>query len=331
MKAVIDNAIPYIKGVLEPYAEVLYREGIAFRRGDVADADLLIIRTRTRCNASLLDGSSVKMIATATIGFDHIDLEYCQKHGIEVVTAQGCNAAGVLQWVAAALAMLSADEGWQPKEKRLGIVGVGNVGSLVEEYARRWGFRVLRCDPPRRQREGGDFLSLEEVAEQSDIITFHTPLDPTTFHLIDNKLISLMRPDATIINASRGEVASTEALLKAPQRLCIDVWEREPAISRELLAKAFVATPHIAGYSAQGKANATAMVVEALAKQFGLPLEGWYPAEVTPARRQKIGWNEMCQTIADYCDLSAESTLLRLSPETFESLRNNYHFREEYF
>lgn len=331
MKVVIDNAIPYIADLLEPFAEVVYRTGQEFSREDVADADALIIRTRTRCDEALLDGSKVKMIATATIGFDHIDLDYCRRHDIKVVTAAGCNAAGVLQWVAAALAMLSADEGWQPKEKTLGIIGVGNVGSLVEEYARRWGFRVLRCDPPRQQCEGGDFLSLEEVAEQSDIITFHTPLDPTTFHLIDEHLISLMRPDATIINASRGEVASTEALLKAPQRLCIDVWEQEPAINQELLAKAFVATPHIAGYSAQGKANATAMVVEALAKHFGLPLEGWYPAEVTPARRQAIGWNEMCQTIADYCDLSAESASLRLSPEAFESLRNNYHFREEYF
>ena len=331
MKVVIDNAIPYIKGILEPFAEVVYRPGKGFSYEDVTDADALIIRTRTRCDKALLEGSKVKMIATATIGFDHIDLDYCHRHNIKVVTAAGCNAAGVLQWVAAALAMLSADEGWQPKDKTLGIVGVGNVGSLVEQYAREWGFRVLRCDPPRLQREGGDFLSLEEVAEQSDIITFHTPLDPTTFHLIDKHLISLMRPDATIINASRGEVASTEALLSAPQRLCIDVWEQEPAISRDLLAKAFIATPHIAGYSVQGKANASAMVVEALAEEFGLPLEGWYPVEVMPAQRNTISWEEMCRSIADYCDLRAESTSLRHSPDSFESLRNNYHFREEYF
>lgn len=331
MKAVIDSAIPYIRGILEPFAEVVYRSGSEFSPADVVDADLLIIRTRTRCDRNLLEGSRVRMIATATIGFDHIDLDYCRRHDIKVVTAAGCNAAGVLQWVAAALAMLSADEGWQPKDKTLGIIGVGNVGSLVEGYARAWGFRVLRCDPPRKEREGGDFLSLEEVAKQSDIITFHTPLDPTTFHMIDEGLISLMRPDATIINASRGEVASTEALRHAPQRLCIDVWENEPAISQELLAKAFIATPHIAGYSAQGKANASAIVIDAIAKEFCLPLRGWYPAKVTPARRQAIGWDEMCQTIADYCDLSAESTLLRLSPEAFESLRNNYNYREEYF
>ena len=331
MKVVIDSAIPYINGILEPFAEVVYLPGKDFSHEDVADADALIIRTRTRCNEALLHGSKVRMIATATIGFDHIDLDYCTAHGIKVVTAAGCNAAGVLQWVAAALAMLSADEGWQPNDKTLGIVGVGNVGSLVDEYAHAWGFRVLRCDPPRQQREGGDCLSLEEVAEQSDIITFHTPLDPTTFHMIDEHLISLMRPDATIINASRGEVAATEALLDAPQRLCIDVWENEPAISQELLAKAFIATPHIAGYSAQGKANATAMVISAIAEEFGLPLRSWYPEKVAPTRRKKINWAEMCHTITNYCDLSAESTLLRLSPENFESLRNNYNYREEYF
>ena len=225
MKAIIDKAIPYIQGVLEPYGEVIYRDGREFSAEDVKDADLLIIRTRTRCNASLLDGSSVKLIATATIGFDHIDLDYCASRGIEVVTAQGCNAAGVLQWVAAALAMLSKRDGWHPSERTLGIVGVGNVGKLVEQYARTWGFNIVRCDPPRKEREGGDFLPLEEVVRVADIITFHTPLDSTTYHLINDDIISLMRPDATIINASRGEVADTAALLKAGQTLLLDVWE----------------------------------------------------------------------------------------------------------
>ena len=130
MKVVIDNAIPYIQGVLEPYAEVLYRPGASFSADDVRDADALIIRTRTRCSRELLDSSSVKLIATATIGFDHIDLDYCRRRGIEVVTAAGCNAAGVLQWVSAALAMLAKRDGWQPQQRTLGIVGVGNVGKL---------------------------------------------------------------------------------------------------------------------------------------------------------------------------------------------------------
>ena len=331
MKVVIDNAIPYIKGILEPYAEVLYREGIDFRQEDVADADLLIIRTRTRCNASLLDSSSVKMIATATIGFDHIDLEYCQKHGIEVITAQGCNAAGVLQWVAAALALLSRKDGWTPPQRTLGIVGVGHVGRLVEQYARAWGFNVLRCDPPRKEREGGDFIPLEELLSRSDIVTLHTPLDRTTHHLINDRTMALMHNDAVLINASRGEVASTQTLLNAPQRLLIDVWEHEPEINRDLLAKAIVTTPHIAGYSSQGKANATAMVVRAAAKRFSLPLTDWYPEQVRITERQDIDWQTMCLTIQSHCDLEAESQRLKAAPGSFESMRNGYRYREEYF
>ena len=331
MKVVIDNAIPYIKGILEPYAEVLYREGIDFRQEDVADADLLIIRTRTRCDASLLDSSSVKMIATATIVFDHIDLEYCQKHGIEVITAQGCNAAGVLQWVAAALALLSRKDGWTPPQRTLGIVGVGHVGRLVEQYARAWGFNVLRCDPPRKEREGGDFIPLEELLSRSDIVTLHTPLDRTTHHLINDRTMALMHNDAVLINASRGEVASTKTLLNSPQRLLIDVWEHEPEINRDLLAKAIVTTPHIAGYSSQGKANATAMVVRAAAKRFSLPLTDWYPEQVRITERQDIDWQTMCLTIQSHCDLDAESQRLKAAPGSFESMRNGYRYREEYF
>ena len=331
MKVVIDNAIPYIQGVLEPYAEVVYRPGASFSADDVHDADALIIRTRTRCSHELLEGSSVKLIATATIGFDHIDLDYCRDRGIEVVTAAGCNAAGVLQWVSAALAMLSKRDGWQPEQRTLGIVGVGNVGKLVERYARAWGFNVLRCDPPRKEREGGDFLPLEEVVAGSDIITFHTPLDSTTYHLIDERIISLMRPNAVIINASRGEVADTAALLNAQQNLMIDVWEHEPDIDRNLLAKAIVTTPHIAGYSAQGKANASAAAVRAIAKRFSLPLTEWYPEQVQRVERQDISWQRMCDTIEEHCDLAAESARLKSGEEDFEAMRNNYHYREEYF
>lgn len=331
MKVVIDSAIPYIAGVLEPYAEVVYRAGEQFSSSDVRDADALIIRTRTRCGEALLEGSSVKLIATATIGFDHIDLQYCASQGIEVVTAAGCNAAGVLQWVAATLALLARTQCWQPDQKRLGIVGVGNVGSLVERYARRWGFEVICCDPPRQEREGGDFVTLEELLSQADIVTLHTPLDDTTRGMINPQTLALMKPSATLINASRGEVAQTKALLSAEQTLCLDVWEREPNINRELLAKAFVATPHIAGYSAQGKANAAMAVVRAVARRFALPLVEWYPSAVEPVERKDITWEDMCQSIEHYCNLQSESTMLKICPAEFESLRNNYNYREEYF
>ena len=331
MKVVVDSAIPYLRGVLEPYFEVVYRAGETFAASDVADADALIVRTRTKCNANLLQGSRVRLIATATIGFDHIDMDYCQKQGIRVVTAQGCNAAGVLQWVAAAMALLAQKDGWSPAQKTLGIVGVGNVGSLVEKYARRWGFNVLCCDPPRQQREGGDFVGFEELLRRSDIVTLHTPLDKTTFHMMDSATIAMMSHNGVIINASRGEVADTQALLEAPQTLILDVWEREPAIDAQLLEKALVATPHIAGYSAQGKANASSMVVRAIAEEFNLPIEGWYPAEVEPVERQPIEWEQMCRTIGSYCDLKSQSEYLKANSREFESIRNNYHYRQEYF
>ena len=140
MKILIDRAIPFLHGVLEPWAETRYLAGSDIGPDDVRDADVLVVRTRTRCNAQLLSGSRVRCIATATIGFDHIDTAWCAAHGIEVVTAAGCNARGVLQWVAAVLAWLSRHDGWQPADKTLGIVGVGHVGSLVAEYAAAWGF-----------------------------------------------------------------------------------------------------------------------------------------------------------------------------------------------
>lgn len=330
-KFVIDSAIPYISGVLEPFGEVVYLAGKDFMPDDVRDADALIIRTRTRCNASLLEGSRVRLIATATIGFDHIDLEWCKAHNIKVVTAAGCNAAGVLQWVSAVLAMLAEDCGVQPEKSTLGIVGVGNVGSLVERYAREWGFCILRCDPPRQEREGGDFQPLEYVLQHSDIVSLHTPLDATTYHLINHQTLSLMRPSAVLINASRGEVAQTEALVSTSRPLFIDVWENEPDINEELLQKAVVATPHIAGYSAQGKANATAMVVAAIAEEFSLPLVGWYPENVSRVERRHIGWQEMCDTIKIRCDLARETNQLRQNSNDFERLRNEYRYREEYF
>ena len=331
MKVVIDRAIPYIEGIIERYAEVSYLPSEEITAASVHNADALIIRTRTKCNKTLLENSSVRFIATATIGTDHIDMEYCKNRGIEIYSAQGCNARGVLQWVSAALRHIAMHDNRCPKDYTLGVVGVGNVGSLVSQYARHWGFRVMECDPPRQEREGGEFYSIEDIARNCDIITLHTPLDTTTKHLINNNLIYSMRPDATIINASRGGVVDNRAVLNSGHRYIFDVWEDEPNIPLEILNNATLATPHIAGYSAQGKANATAAVVAAAAQHFALPLEGWYPSQVKPALRQPISWNEMCQSIVQYCNLEAQSAELKSRPEAFESLRNNYSYREEYF
>lgn len=330
MKVIIDSAIPFIKGVLEPFAEVVYTPGDNFTTELVADADALIIRTRTRCNRELLEGSKVKFIATATIGFDHIDCRYCADNGIEVATAAGCNARGVLQWVAAVLVRLAKRENFTPSQRTLGIVGVGNVGSLVKQYAERWGFKVVCCDPPRQQRENLDFVSLQELVPQVDILTLHTPLDATTRGMINADLLAALRPGATVINASRGEVAQTEALLREDLTVAVDVWEHEPNIDARLLEKAIVSTPHIAGYSVQGKANATALAVRAVAKYFKLPLTEWYPEGMTGSVLQDIDWQRLIDTIDNYCNLDVESAPLKNGGD-FEALRNGYRLREEYF
>ena len=331
MKIIADSAIPFLRGVLEPFAEVEYLPGTAISAADVRNADALVIRTRTRCDEKLLADSRVKLIATATIGFDHIDTAWCAAHGITVTTAAGCNARGVLQWVAAALVHLSRTQGWQPAERTLGVVGVGHVGSLVKTYAEAWGFRVLCCDPPREERERCGFLPLEEVAREADILTFHTPLDDTTRRMAGEELFRRMKPGAVVMNSSRGEVVDGAALLRSGLEWALDVWEHEPGLNPELLGKALLATPHIAGYSEQGKANATAMSVAALARCFGLPLEGWYPPEAAPSVPRPIAWQELCDTIGGVYDIGAESRRLKEHPGDFESLRDRYAYRREYF
>ncbi len=331
MKIVADIAIPFLEGVFEPWAEVVYLPGAEIGSDDMHDADALIVRTRTRCDERLLGGSSVKIVATATIGFDHIDMTWCAANGIEVATAAGCNARGVLQWMGAALAWLSKRQGWQPEQRTLGIVGVGHVGSLVKEYAEKWGFRVVCCDPPREEREHCGFLSLAEVARQADILSFHTPLDATTRHMADAKLFASMKSGAVVINTSRGEVVDGKALYGSGLNFMLDVWEHEPGIDPALLEKALIATPHIAGYSEQGKAMAAAMSVGALARRFGLPLGGWYPSGAAPSAPRGISWQELCTSIGTAFDIEAESRRLKSSSEDFEHIRDNYAYRREYF
>ncbi len=331
MKIAIDRDIPFLRGVFEPFARTEYFGGSEMSREDIRDADALIVRTRTKCDAGLLDGSSVRFIATATIGTDHIDLDYCRAHGICIANAAGCNARGVLQWVGAVLVHLLHRRNMRPEELTLGIVGVGHVGGLVAEYAERWGFRTVCCDPPREEREHLGFRTLEEVFAVADIITLHTPLDESTRHMVGSRLFAETGRYPFVINASRGEVVDTEALLVSGAEFAADVWEHEPDIDLRMLQRALLATPHIAGYSLQGKANAAAMAVAAVAEFFSLPIAGWYPEGVARSVPRPIGWNELCATIGDRYDIAAESGRLKSHPEDFERLRNSYAYREEYF
>ncbi len=328
---VLDAAIPFLEEVLRPYAVLRRVAGSAIIPADLCDAEALVVRTRTRCDEALLGGSRVKLLITATIGSDHIDRAWCEAAGIRVVTAAGCNARGVLQWVAAALAHLARCEGWHPRERTLGVVGVGYVGSLVQHYAETWGFRVLCCDPPREEREHLGFRSLDEVAAEVDILTFHTPLDRTTYHLCNRALVARMRPHTVVLNAARGGVVDEQAVFEARHPYIYDVWEHEPQLNPAILAGALLATPHVAGYSAQGKANASAIAADALGQHFGWPLAGWYPTEVIAPRPRSIDWETLLETIDSHYDIAAESAHLKNSPVDFEAMRDGYRYRLEYF
>ena len=331
MKIIVEKNIPYIKGLLEPFGDVLYLPASAINNEAVCDADALFVRTRTICNESLLKGSKVKFIATATIGTDHIDLDYCRRSGIAVFNAPGCNAPAVAQYV---FSVIAHTVGMDIKGKTLGVVGVGNVGKIIARWGDLLGMKVLRCDPPRQRAEGGDFVDLKTIAKEADIITFHTPLnmvgDDKTYHLADKAFLESLGKCELLINSSRGEVvdnlALTEAIKEGKMKYsAVDCWENEPDISRELLGLVDIATPHIAGYSAEGKSRATAMALEAFEKHFGVSVDG-KPVVLAPAAGADV--TDM-QQIADSYNPFVDTENLRKAPENFEALRNNYDLRKE--
>lgn len=340
MKIVADADIPFLEGVFEPYADMMYKKGDQIVRDDLMDADVLIVRTRTQCNADLLEGTPVKMVTTATIGMDHIDLEYCQSRGIKVANAAGCNAGGVMQYVFSAVYGVAARKGIKLDDAKFGIVGVGNVGTKIEELARYLGFEVLRCDPPRAAAEGEEgFCSLEYLLENSDIVTMHVPLDETTRGMADETFFALMKPGAIFINAARGEVINEEALIAASPKLgavVIDTWCNEPKINQDLLEVADIATPHIAGYSYQGKENATIMAVRAVARHIGFKALKYYRPRYDeeghePVKLDLKGKNhgEIAAVFQYNYPIFTDDFRLRMNPEGFEKLRAEYQYRRE--
>ena len=336
MNIVIESHVPYIAGVLEPWAKVTYAPVITPELARYAQA--LIVRTRTRCDSRLLEGSEVRWIGTATIGTDHIDLDYCHNHGIEVVNAPGCNAPAVAQWVMATIGQWMAlkAQNTTPQELTIGVVGVGHVGSIVSRWARQLGFNVLECDPPRARNEGeGNFVDIATIARHSDIITFHTPLnlngEDCTYHLCDSVLLAQADNAKLIINAARGAVCDSKALLDWHGDIALDCWENEPNLNRSLLEKAFVATPHIAGYSLQGKQRGTAMIIEALNHRHGWNATAPHPT--LPAQGvDNITMKAILDSYQPLDDIAMLKNALHNEQDiahTFETLRNNYHLRNE--
>ena len=349
MKIVVDDKIPFIEGVFEPYAKVVYLPGDSIAPADVVDADALVVRTRTICNESLLKGSSVKFIATATIGYDHIDAAWCRANDIAWINAPGCNSGSVNQYIASVLATLAAQFGFNFDDMTLGVIGVGNVGSKVARLGETLGMTVLMNDPPRAEIEGpAQFVPLDEVLSMSDIISLHVPLKSAgshqTYHLFDKTTFEQLRRSTILINSSRGEVVDNFALKNALKNKIIgaavlDVWENEPDIDTQLLASLNIATPHIAGYSADGKANGTAMCVQAMSRFFNLPHNKWRPAKIPyplqPLQfeldcRGKSLQKCLCEAIWHTYPVNDDDGRLRISPETFELQRGDYIVRREF-
>lgn len=348
MKIVCDDKIPFLRGVLEPFAEILYMPGKQTTAELVRDADALITRTRTRCNAELLQGSQVKVIATATIGFDHIDTAWCEANGIEWSNAPGCNSWSVEQYISSVLCVLASRHNLDLSKLTLGVVGVGNVGSKVARVAEALGMKILLNDPPRARKEGSEgFVSLERIISEADIITLHVPLEKAgedaTYHLFDASKLALLAPKQILINSSRGPVVDNAALktalkAKALRAAVLDVWEGEPELDSELLSLLDIATPHIAGYSADGKANGTTASVRLVARVLGLPLTDWSASGV-PAPAQELDFEldaasktsqEILSEAILHCyDVREDDAALRADPSAFEKLRGDYPVRRE--
>ena len=346
MKIVVDDKIPFIREAISQIStDVIYKPGIAISPDDIHDADALIIRTRTRCDEALLKGSKVSFIATATIGYDHLDIEYLKRTHITWTNCPGCNANSVGQYIHSCLLLLEKEKGYDLSKTTGGLVGVGHVGHAVIEAIRPLGVQILLNDPPRKEalRKAGKphefFLKMEELQEKCDIISFHTPLITKgpypTFHLANKTFFNALKKQPIIINTSRGAVVDNTDVLQALKDgiirdAIIDTWENEPNINQELLNLIYIGTPHIAGYSADGKANATRMALTALCNHFHLPVT--FQIRVPQLPEEELPESNLTETERALVLYNPHTDSLKLKshPTMFEELRGNYPLRREF-
>ena len=313
MQVIIDKGIPFLEGVFPSEIEVTFLSPEEITAESVRKADALFVRTRTRINKELLHGSQVRFVATATIGFDHIDQNYCREAGIRWVSCPGCNAQAVCDYVEEAISSIKSDK----TDLTIGIVGYGHVGKLVAQMAESKGYKVLLSDPPL-----GIGSSLKEIAPQCDVLTFHTPLthdgEYPTSHLCNADILHLCKHNVLIINAARGGIIDEQALLStlnSQLSTAIDCWEGEPSLNKELVQKVDLASFHIAGYSIQGKMNASEMCLRAFCEFFSLPILSINKKLVPLQGDSEPGW------------LKRITDQLKAEPEHFEQLRKQYKLR----
>jgi len=349
MKIVADPNIPCIREAFGSLGDITLVPGRQISAANVRDADLLLIRSVTPVNAALLNGSKVKFVATATIGTDHVDAHYLAQRGIGFASAAGSNANSVAEYIIAGLLELAHRQHFRLRDKTLGIIGVGNVGARVVRSAIALGMRVLPNDPPRQRTENlSDFVNLERICAEADIITCHVPLTKTgpdaTFHLFDrDRLAALASRRPVIINSARGAVIDNPALLQAITSkhltgVILDVWENEPNILSSLLAAADLGTPHIAGYSFDGKVNGVRLIYEVACRHFGLPAtwQPQLPAPSLPRLEVRVNTGEddedvLRRVIRQVYDITADAARLRADVRQFDRLRAEYPVRREFF
>lgn len=292
MKILADENITLVHEFFDHLGEVETCPGRSMTADLVAQADILLVRSVTQVNEALVKDSKISFVGTCTIGTDHIDQEYLNRKGIGFSSAPGCNANAVVDYVLCAIASLGLDRGISLKGRRLGIVGLGNVGSRLRQRMEAAGVECLCSDPPLQRRGVEGLLPLEEVLKGSDIISLHTPLTKVgpdaTYHLLDSENLPLLNRGSVLINTSRGAVVDNQALSRflderSDVSAVLDVWEPEPDIDISLLNKVAVATPHIAGYSLEGKIKGTAMIYQSVCNHFGIQqqrsLDGLLPPE----------------------------------------------------
>lgn len=304
MLIVADQNIPFAEEAFRQFGEVRLVPGRDLKAGDLAEADALIVRSVTRVDRALLEGTPVGFVGTATIGTDHLDIPALDQLGIPWRSAAGCNARSVVEYVLAALAEFCLASGGDWAGKTLGIVGCGNIGQPLADVAERLGISVLRNDPPREERgDSGPWTPLRDLLRRSDFVTLHTPLTREgphcTLHLIGEAELALLRPGALLINAGRGPVLDNHAaLIRRGLNLVLDVFENEPSPDRELTRRCFLSTPHIAGYSFDGKVNGTRMMAQALGQWLDKP-STWTPfLEPPPAQCFELQETELMQATA---------------------------------
>ena len=359
LRILMDDNITYGPAAFDGLGEVSAVDGRAISAQTVKDVDILLVRSGTKVNEALLEGSAVKFVATATIGFDHVDLDYLASRGIPFYSAPGSNAPSVAEYVASALLLHARREGRPLGGQTVGVVGVGNVGSRVVERCRALGMNVLENDPPRERAgespAGGKWHSLDEMAAECDIVCFHTPLTregpDATFHLAGDHFFSTVKPRALFLNGGRGGVHDERTVKWALQSgrirgAILDVWETEPAIDTELFSMVELGTPHIAGHSLDGKAAGTRMLLDAVCREFELT-SSWAPADSLPvpevpsmtfdcrSREAEDLMAEACLTVYDPAVDDAKLRRVAGLPDAergdyFQDLRRNYPVRREF-